>query len=140
MPDLEECLTRIDEENNRVRIRDILVEAAKKSYRVREALMDVVMEFTEDSRTLLNDFVTRCNLDANREEKTPPYRVRVTYYKPKGKYYSQLWYQTHEKSMHAILDEVKKEKMHKYGDDEWFIAVVDVFEHPTYFPMMVMRP
>ena len=73
------------------------------------------------------------------------YKVKLTYFKQSGKYYSEGEYETNKRYMYEILDEVKDLLRDKQlpglmvGHSD-FITLIEVPDHPNnYFQLVVTK-
>jgi len=68
-------------------------------------------------------------------------KIKVTYFKPSGKYYSEGEYETKQEQMHLVFDEFKAmlERGERPGlcdGHSDFTAILDCSKHPLGYPAM----
>jgi hypothetical protein len=68
------------------------------------------------------------------------FTIKLTYFKPSGKYYSGGEYETECKQMWDIADEIRAMSQHPglAGQWTWGPIYVDSGEHPSAVPMLLM--
>ena len=72
-------------------------------------------------------------------------KVKLTYFKPSGKFYSDGGYETQEKGLWEIWNEVESMLVRGYLPDmvvgaREFILLVEVPEHPHNHPHLIIKP
>ncbi len=69
------------------------------------------------------------------------YKIKLTYFKQTGKYYSEGSYLTEKEQMFEISDEIKKmkneNKLPEISGSEWIIYV-DADNHPNGYPLLIL--
>lgn len=67
-------------------------------------------------------------------------KVKLTYFKPSGKFYSEGEYNTEPKALYRIWDEIRamKELPGLYGGPNSYIVSVDVPEHEHNHPCLLI--
>jgi len=70
------------------------------------------------------------------------YKVKLTYFKPTGKYYTEGEYETEKKWMFEISDEVRQmantQTLPGINGNEWFILIQPEENHPNSYPCLII--